>query len=74
MKRSMFLALAGAILVSSGCASLGPATRANHGFNADVDVGKVIAVNQWAQTKGATVVWVNYPQKSRTADASSTVN
>jgi hypothetical protein len=26
-----------------------------------VDVGKVVAVNQWALRRGATVVWINYP-------------
>jgi len=27
----------------------------------DVDAEKVATVNQWAQTHGATVVWINYP-------------
>ena len=74
MKRSILLALTGLCLVMGGCASMGPATRPNHGFSSDVDVGKVIAVNQWAETKGATIVWVNYPQKNKTAESSNTVN
>lgn len=27
----------------------------------EIDVGKMVAVNQWAERKGATVLWVNYP-------------
>jgi hypothetical protein len=27
----------------------------------EIDLGKVVAVNQWAERRGATVVWVNYP-------------
>jgi len=30
----------------------------------DVDVGKVVAVNEWALNRHATVMWVNYPKKS----------
>jgi len=33
-------------------------------MDADVDYGKVIAVNDWAVRRHATVVWVNYPKKS----------
>ena len=27
----------------------------------EIDAGKVAAVNQWAERKGATVIWINYP-------------
>lgn len=27
----------------------------------EVDVGKVVTVNEWAQQRGAKVMWVNYP-------------
>ena len=74
MKRLIFLALAGMSLTLGGCASMGSATRANDGFNADVDIVKVKAVNQWAETKGARVMWVNYPQKSKIAESTSTIN
>jgi len=30
----------------------------------DIDVGKVLAVNEWAERRRATVVWINYPKKS----------
>ena len=30
-----------------------------------VDIGKIAAVNQWAEQRGARVMWVNYPQKPR---------
>jgi hypothetical protein len=39
-------------------------TRGMSGIDADVDYGKVIAVNDWAVKRHATVVWVNYPKKS----------
>jgi hypothetical protein len=29
----------------------------------DIDLGKVIAVNEWAVRRHASVVWVNYPKK-----------
>lgn len=29
----------------------------------DIDVGKVVTVNQWAIHRHASVVWVNYPKK-----------
>ena len=34
------------------------------GEDKDVDMGKVIAVNDWAVRRHATVVWVNYPKKA----------
>ena len=33
-------------------------------MDADIDVGKVVAVNEWAVHRHATVVWVNYPKKA----------
>ncbi|MFI4970474.1 MAG: hypothetical protein ACHP7D_09730 [Lysobacterales bacterium] len=36
---------------------LGPLSEQN------IDYGKVVAVNQWALRRGATVVWVNYPAR-----------
>ena len=27
----------------------------------EIDVGKMAAVNQWAERKGATVLWVHFP-------------
>lgn len=29
--------------------------------NSDVDWGAVIAVNQWAERRGATLRWIHYP-------------
>jgi hypothetical protein len=29
----------------------------------DIDVGKVVAINQWAVRRHASVVWINYPKK-----------
>jgi hypothetical protein len=36
----------------------------------EVDVGKVITVNEWAVRRHATVVWVNYPKKPANIRAS----
>jgi len=30
----------------------------------DVDSEKVATVNQWAQSHGATVLWINYPVRA----------
>ena len=49
-----------------GCAT--PAARYNPEAwytPSDVDIGKIAAVNQWAQTHGATVMWINYPPKPK---------
>jgi hypothetical protein len=32
-------------------------------YDGDIDYGKVIAVNQWALRRHATVVWINYPTR-----------
>jgi len=32
--------------------------------NEDVDSEKVATVNQWAQSHGATVLWINYPVRA----------
>ena len=32
-------------------------------MDSDIDVGKVVAVNEWAVNRHATVVWINYPKK-----------
>lgn len=48
----------------SACAATGGRdgiARSAHGD--DIDYGKVIAVNQWALRRHATVMWVNYPTR-----------
>ena len=54
------------------CASLGACasaggqrTVAAANPNDDYDAGKVATVTQWAQERGATVVWIHYPTKPR---------
>jgi len=76
MKRSILLFVAGMSLALGGCASMGGAQHANNGFDSgsDIDMGKVVAVNQWAETKGARVMWINYPQKPKNLDSASSVN
>jgi hypothetical protein len=34
-----------------------------NGGDDDIDLVKVIGVNQWAERRHATVMWVNYPKK-----------
>ncbi|HEU4665445.1 MAG TPA: hypothetical protein VFS55_15555 [Dokdonella sp.] len=36
---------------------------ARRSYDGDIDYGKVIAVNQWALRRHATVMWVNYPTR-----------
>jgi hypothetical protein len=45
----------------AGVATRSPAARGGP-LGADVDYGKVIAVNEWAQRRGATLMWVHYPK------------
>jgi predicted nucleotidyltransferase len=52
----------------------GSAARGPSKYDSDVDVAKVVTVNQWAQWRGAKLIWINYPQKSRLADSESTAN
>lgn len=60
-------ALAG--LVLTACATTGAPGRHMtpdeyaERYNADYDSAKVAAVQRWAQARGATVVWINYPRK-----------
>ena len=53
-------------LVLCGCASPGPSRHWSQADpNDDFDAVKVATVTQWAQTHGATVVWLHYPTKPR---------
>jgi hypothetical protein len=56
------LAILGALMLSA-CAGTSGANGVVRESNigAAVDVGKVVTVNQWAQQRGARVVWINYP-------------
>jgi len=74
MRRSIVLFVAGMSLALGGCASIGGTQQANYEVRTDVDMGKVIAVNQWAETKGARIMWINLPQKPKNLDSASSVN
>lgn len=45
----------------SACAGTTGNTRNNNAAGTDIDYGKVLAVNQWAARRHATVVWIQYP-------------
>ena len=69
MKRAVFGLAVGMCLGLCACAQTG-GTRLNSAtpsISEDIDMGKVIAVNQWALSRGATVVWINYPQKPKSS-------
>jgi hypothetical protein len=53
-------------LAVSACAGTGGSNGAGiTKSDSEIDVGKVIAVNEWALRRHATVMWVNYPKKAR---------
>ncbi len=53
-------------LAVSACAGTGGSNgmARESAMDSDIDVGKVVAVNEWAVKRHATVVWINYPKKS----------
>ena len=64
MRGTMLVLLALVVAVLTGCAGTRGATlsMSSAGLaSEDVDAEKVGTVNQWAETHGATVVWINYP-------------
>ena len=66
------LALASAGLCS--CATTGhmiPTSEAISVAGQDVDAEKVATVNQWGQTHGATILWINYPVRAHPRVAGS---
>lgn len=62
------LALAAGIvgcLAISGCAGTDSSfVRGESRMDSDIDANKVLTVNEWAEHRHASVVWVNYPKKS----------
>jgi hypothetical protein len=49
----------------SACAGTGNTRGTAAGNN--IDYGKVLAVNQWATRRHATVVWIQYPVRREKA-------
>jgi len=69
MRRAAIVAV-GCALVLSACAGIntGPSMSKTGTPGVDTDMVKMATVNQWALDKGATVVWIHYPTKSREPD------
>lgn len=70
MQAGQFARIAGLTSALCACASTGgpryseqPATDSNV-----YDATKVAVVTEWAKTKGATVIWINYPTKPKPRD------
>ena len=61
MKGRMLLLVAGGSLFLAGCAS--SPQRTDLVAQNDIDHQKIYLVEQWAKRNGASVFWVNYPQK-----------
>jgi len=66
MRWTMLVLLAGVCTGLGGCATQGRTiSMSSAGLaNEDVDSEKVATVNQWAQSHGATVLWINYPVRA----------
>ena len=64
------LGIAVGALALSGCATERAVYHPSGWYSdPDVDVVKVTTVNKWAEQKGARVMWINYPQKTKTSTA-----
>lgn len=48
----------------TACAGVDTRSSQSHdpALGPDTDYAKILAVNQWAQRRGATLMWVHYPQ------------
>ncbi len=58
-----------------GCASEGTRYHPAGWYTEhDVDIGKIATVSQWAEERGAKVMWINYPQKPKSAESETTSN
>jgi hypothetical protein len=69
MYRAKFVLAGATSLILTACAS-GPThsqspQEYSDKYYADYDAGKVTVVNQWAENKGARVIWINYPPRKR---------
>lgn len=63
------MAIGGICALSLGlCACAATPQRAGlahqRSMDDSLDVVKVVSVNQWASTRGATVIWLNYPTRN----------
>ncbi|MGA9343104.1 MAG: hypothetical protein WBV61_12335 [Rhodanobacteraceae bacterium] len=64
MKLLLSMALVGMVLALSACAT-GTSNLRGGPQDQELDSGKIAAVNQWAEIKGATVLWIHYPTRTK---------
>lgn len=66
MRRVRYAIIPAMSLVLGACAGTGSVRHSTvDPADDDFDSNKVATVTQWAQTHGATVIWINYPTKPR---------
>ncbi|MGA9422847.1 MAG: hypothetical protein WBW61_10830 [Rhodanobacteraceae bacterium] len=64
MNRSVLTTSVAVALLLAGCAA-GTSTLRGGPQDQELDVSKIVAVNQWARAKGATVLWIHYPTRPK---------
>ena len=67
MQKALFVMAAALSLGACAGISTTPSNSKTATPGVDTDTIKVATVNQWAQDKGATVVWIHYPTRSKSA-------
>ena len=65
MRISRCVAVLGMALTLAACAGTPPRHSSDSELGNEYDAVKVLTVNKWAETKGATVIWVHYPPRPR---------
>ena len=65
MKTPAIAAAAVVCLALTACSGAPTKHGYVHRDDSELDLVKVIGVNQWARNRHASVLWVNYPVKSK---------
>jgi len=70
MRQARLFGLIAASVMLAACATVttsAPVQSPNYSTREydEYDLGKVVAVEQWARDKGARVIWIHYPPKKQ---------